>query len=54
MGKCLKLLLVLVAFVTCFGNSVDVEAAKKTVAVTGVENNIRIVTAHNSLGTIRK
>lgn len=40
MGKCLRLLLVMVAFITCFGNSVDVEAAKKTVAVTGVENNI--------------
>jgi len=41
MGKCLRLLLILVVFVTCFGNSVDAEAAKKTVAVTGVENNIR-------------
>ena len=40
MGKCLRLLLVMVAFITCFGNSADVEAAKKTVAVTGVENNI--------------
>ena len=40
MGKCLRLLLVMVAFITCFGNSVDAEAAKKTVAVTGVENNI--------------
>ena len=40
MGKCLRLLLVIVAFITCFGNSADVEAAKKTVAVTGVENNI--------------
>ena len=48
MGKCLKLLLVLVAFVTCFGNTVNVEAAKKTVAVTGVENNIGGSYAHKA------
>ena len=48
MGKCLRLLLVMVAFITCFGNSVDVEAAKKTVAVTGVENNIGGSYAHKA------
>lgn len=48
MGKCLRLLLVMVAFITCFGNSIDVEAAKKTVAVTGVENNIGGSYAHKA------
>ena len=38
----------MVAFITCFGNSVDVEAAKKTVAVTGVENNIGGSYAHKA------
>ena len=48
MGKYLRLLLVMVAFITCFGNSADVEAAKKTVAVTGVENNIGGSYAHKA------
>ena len=43
MGKCLRLLLILLTFVTCLANVVTVEAAKKTVAVTGVENNIGTV-----------
>lgn len=40
MGKLVRMLLVLVALVTCFVTNDKVEAAKKTVAVTGVENNI--------------
>ena len=40
MRKCLRLLLMLLTFITCFANVITVEAAKKTVAVTGVESNI--------------